>query len=272
MTGSHGALAATTSTRPRDRPRSPRELFTQGQGRGPRDRASAAASRPRRCRSAPSCRPARRPLRDAQGHLRLSRGHGRRRRQGHPEGRRLRADVAEEQARLLRLHRERGREAPRDAAERATTSSSRPPEACTSERPDRSGHRGVARHRARDRRPLRGRRARASCAPRGPSSTSPTPRSVDAYLAVARRRRSTSSSTTPGINPLASLDELERRRPRARRSRSTSSAPMRLARGLAPGMVERGYGRIVNISSIWGVVREAAAVRLHRRPRRDSSA
>jgi 3-oxoacyl-[acyl-carrier protein] reductase len=31
-------------------------------------------------------------------------------------------------------------------------------------------------------------------------------------------------------------------------------SPMRLARGLAPGMAQRGWGRIVNISSIWGTV------------------
>jgi NAD(P)-dependent dehydrogenase (short-subunit alcohol dehydrogenase family) len=30
--------------------------------------------------------------------------------------------------------------------------------------------------------------------------------------------------------------------------------PMRLARGLIPGMIERRYGRIVNISSIWSIV------------------
>lgn len=31
-------------------------------------------------------------------------------------------------------------------------------------------------------------------------------------------------------------------------------APLRLVRALAPGMIERKYGRIVNISSIWGSV------------------
>ena len=31
-------------------------------------------------------------------------------------------------------------------------------------------------------------------------------------------------------------------------------APFRLCRALAPGMAERGYGRIVNISSIWSLV------------------
>ncbi len=31
-------------------------------------------------------------------------------------------------------------------------------------------------------------------------------------------------------------------------------APLRLVRGLAPGMMERHYGRIVNISSIWSMV------------------
>jgi 3-oxoacyl-[acyl-carrier protein] reductase len=32
------------------------------------------------------------------------------------------------------------------------------------------------------------------------------------------------------------------------------AAPMRLARYIVPGMAERGWGRVVNLSSVWGVV------------------
>jgi 3-oxoacyl-[acyl-carrier protein] reductase len=56
-----------------------------------------------------------------------------------------------------------------------------------------------------------------------------------------------------GINPLgtafeATADEI------ARTMQINLLAPMALARGLARGMVERGWGRIVNVSSIWGTV------------------
>jgi NAD(P)-dependent dehydrogenase (short-subunit alcohol dehydrogenase family) len=36
--------------------------------------------------------------------------------------------------------------------------------------------------------------------------------------------------------------------------RTNLVAPIRLARGLIPGMIDRKYGRIMNISSIWSVV------------------
>lgn len=39
------------------------------------------------------------------------------------------------------------------------------------------------------------------------------------------------------------------------------AAPLRLARGLAPGMAARGYGRILSVSSVWALVgREGRAV------------
>lgn len=56
-----------------------------------------------------------------------------------------------------------------------------------------------------------------------------------------------------GINPLGTAievsdDDIEST------MRINLVSPMRLSRALAPGMVERGWGRIVNISSIWGTV------------------
>jgi 3-oxoacyl-[acyl-carrier protein] reductase len=56
-----------------------------------------------------------------------------------------------------------------------------------------------------------------------------------------------------GVNPLASFDritdgDLEEA------LAVNLVAPFRLCRALAPGMAQRGYGRIVNISSIWSLV------------------
>jgi len=78
------------------------------------------------------------------------------------------------------------------------------------------------------------------------------PASVRAYLETLE--------TTPdilvndaGVNPLArvvdvrddALDEV---------LGVNLRAPFQLCRALAPGMAERGYGRIVNVSSVWSVV------------------
>jgi NAD(P)-dependent dehydrogenase (short-subunit alcohol dehydrogenase family) len=76
--------------------------------------------------------------------------------------------------------------------------------------------------------------------------------SVDAYL----ERLSAPVDVlvnNAGINPLASLDELTDE-DLAATLQVDLVAPIRLTRGIAPGMVARGWGRIVNISSIFGVV------------------
>jgi NAD(P)-dependent dehydrogenase (short-subunit alcohol dehydrogenase family) len=56
-----------------------------------------------------------------------------------------------------------------------------------------------------------------------------------------------------GINPLGTAIEASDADIEAT-MRINLISPMRLSRGLAPGMAERGWGRIVNISSIWGTV------------------
>ena len=56
-----------------------------------------------------------------------------------------------------------------------------------------------------------------------------------------------------GVNWPQALAELEDER-LDETLRVNLAGPARLARGLAPGMVARGYGRIVNMSSVWGLV------------------
>lgn len=56
-----------------------------------------------------------------------------------------------------------------------------------------------------------------------------------------------------GINPLAPFDRIADEDLEAVLAVNLL-APFRLCRALAPGMAARGYGRIVNISSIWSVV------------------
>jgi 3-oxoacyl-[acyl-carrier protein] reductase len=56
-----------------------------------------------------------------------------------------------------------------------------------------------------------------------------------------------------GINPLGTAIEVSDEDIEST-MRVNLISPMRLSRGIAPGMAERGWGRIVNISSIWGAV------------------
>lgn len=56
-----------------------------------------------------------------------------------------------------------------------------------------------------------------------------------------------------GINPLGSATDFTDA-DLAATIQVNLVAPMRLARALAPGMAQRGFGRIVNVSSIWSVV------------------
>jgi NAD(P)-dependent dehydrogenase (short-subunit alcohol dehydrogenase family) len=56
-----------------------------------------------------------------------------------------------------------------------------------------------------------------------------------------------------GVNWPQPLAELEDKR-LDETLRVNLAAPMRLARGLTPGMMARGYGRIANVSSMWALV------------------
>lgn len=82
--------------------------------------------------------------------------------------------------------------------------------------------------------------------------------SVEAYLAGLHTPVDILVNNA-GINPLAGVSELTDS-DMALALCINLEAPLRLTRGLTPGMRQRGYGRVLNISSIFGVVSKARRV------------
>lgn len=82
--------------------------------------------------------------------------------------------------------------------------------------------------------------------------------SIDAYVASLKQPIDILINNA-GINviaPLADLNDIAIQNT----LQINLLAPLRLAKALAPGMISRKYGRIVNISSIWGVVTKAGRI------------
>lgn len=75
---------------------------------------------------------------------------------------------------------------------------------------------------------------------------------IDGYLAGLKERVDILVNDA-GINPLGSAEDYADADLEAV-LQVNLKAPMRLMRGLLPGMRERGYGRVVNISSVWSLV------------------
>lgn len=75
---------------------------------------------------------------------------------------------------------------------------------------------------------------------------------IDKYLAAIDGKADILVNNA-GINPLGSGEDYTDADLEAV-LQVNLKAPMRLVRGLLPGMRERGYGRIVNISSVWSLV------------------
>jgi NAD(P)-dependent dehydrogenase (short-subunit alcohol dehydrogenase family) len=76
--------------------------------------------------------------------------------------------------------------------------------------------------------------------------------SIDAYVASIAQPVDILVNNA-GINALASLEEITKESLDAM-IQVNLYAPMQLAKGVAAGMKQRGYGRIVNMSSIFGIV------------------
>lgn len=79
------------------------------------------------------------------------------------------------------------------------------------------------------------------------------PASVDAYIRHNLDTGVDAIVNCAGINPLAAIGNILDS-DFDRTMQINVKAPMKLIQGFADGMKERRYGRIVNISSIWGIV------------------
>lgn len=78
------------------------------------------------------------------------------------------------------------------------------------------------------------------------------PNSTDRYVAGLRQPIDILVNDA-GINHLARLEETDDETLREMLEINLV-APLRLARALAPAMAQRGWGRVVNISSVWAIV------------------
>ncbi|MBD0320402.1 MAG: SDR family oxidoreductase [Gemmatimonadetes bacterium] len=79
------------------------------------------------------------------------------------------------------------------------------------------------------------------------------PASVESYLAARHGTRVDVLVNNAGINHLRALEELDGGTWEAM-VQTNLSAPLRLTQAFAAGMRERGWGRILNVSSIFGIV------------------
>ena len=77
--------------------------------------------------------------------------------------------------------------------------------------------------------------------------------SVDRFVEAHRDGGISVLINNAGINPIEALEEISAEN-WARTLQINLNAPFRLIQGLCPGMKAGGWGRIVNISSIWAVV------------------
>jgi len=101
----------------------------------------------------------------------------------------------------------------------------------------------------------------AELAGRGFAVTTPTreemdlanPASIDAYLAAHAERRVDVLVNNAGINVLKALPELDAGTWEAMLQTNLSAA-LRLTQAFAPGMQARGWGRILNVSTIFSLV------------------